>query len=512
MCGVVGALLSLYCRSGCRADVVASALTFHPPEPFYDFEEGEDGKLCIMLCEELYYPAFDGVTAHLLHTKNKTRVPVMCFRTPGAKLTVIVSHGNATDCGAMYVFYSMIAEACKVNVVGYDYTGYGASLKYGTRTTERQTYQDIETVYDWCCSAKSCVDGSGTPLVTDPKRQIVMYGQSLGSGTSCFIASRRPVAGLILHSPILSGIRVLTPSRALWCFDIFPNIDFIKKVRCKTFVIHGEEDSEVRVFHGKQLYEAVPPEFQTEPWWVPERGHNDLLQNNEKEFFARLKRFFAEVIADKPPTILAPRTGGWRSSKTTTSTASSLTPSPRPQTGDGDVDHSLLEGGSGLVRADFNDGAQQSTSATTTAANELDDTESVTTILPDTPGKPEPDREGGEDPPPALAQSPESQAADPEGTWQGVQSTRKPIIPRQSLAAYEAVRDERAADSEATTWSGVQSARKGAAVQDQDEDRAGRSLAAIKLTLPVVVERGVGYAGVGVDARNLRGALDKKGK
>ena len=39
------------------------------------------------------------------------------------------------------------------------------------------------------------------------------------------------ICGMVLHSPIMSGMRVLTPSRALACLDIYPNIDRIKKVK-----------------------------------------------------------------------------------------------------------------------------------------------------------------------------------------------------------------------------------------------------------------------------------------
>jgi hypothetical protein len=41
MGGVVSYLLSLYCKSGCKASVVAAALTFFPPEPpLYRIETG----------------------------------------------------------------------------------------------------------------------------------------------------------------------------------------------------------------------------------------------------------------------------------------------------------------------------------------------------------------------------------------------------------------------------------------------------------------------------------------
>ena len=57
-----------------------------------------------------------------------------------------------------------------------------------------------------------------------------------------------------LCSPILSGIRVLTASRMLACFDIYPNINRIKKVKAPVFVIHGDHDEEVGFHHGYDLH------------------------------------------------------------------------------------------------------------------------------------------------------------------------------------------------------------------------------------------------------------------
>jgi len=257
-------------------------------------------------------------SAEMIITKGKSVIPLLVFKTPGALLTMIFSHGNATDCGAMYAFYSTLATELKINVVAYDYTGYGASRGMTgaaaaaaasssssaaaaaaaaaagasippPRPTEAQTYKDIEAVYEWCVSK---VEGN---LATDPGKQIILYGQSVGSGPSCFLASKRPIAGLVLHSPIMSGIRVLTQSRLLACCDIFPNIDRITNVTAPVFVIHGEEDKEVNVAHGHGLHKAVPPQFRTEPWWVPNRGHNDVLLKNEREFLTRMKNFLQFV-------------------------------------------------------------------------------------------------------------------------------------------------------------------------------------------------------------------------
>ena len=88
-------------------------------------------------------------------------------------------------------------------------------------------------------------------------------------------------------------MRVLTPSRALACLDIFPNIDRIQKVSCPVFIIHGKKDVEVPIEHGMALYANVPEDCRREPWWVENRGHNDICNNPVmlREYIKRLGRF-----------------------------------------------------------------------------------------------------------------------------------------------------------------------------------------------------------------------------
>jgi pimeloyl-ACP methyl ester carboxylesterase len=247
-------------------------------------------------------------SVHLIETKNKTKVPIFYLQYAQAKHTILYSHGNATDCGGMLPLYEMLAMALRVNVVAYDYTGYGVSKHFGIAPTEKQTYQDIETVYQWIVDQK---------IVQDARKELIVYGQSVGSGPSCFLASltgkaQKPIAGLILHSPIMSGLRVLTESRVLGCFDIFPNIDRIGKVNVPVMILHGEADEEVDVMHGKRLHAAgnqakpqsnlyyliyiyisifistihcaVKESCRYDPWWVEKRGHNDILLGHEQQY------------------------------------------------------------------------------------------------------------------------------------------------------------------------------------------------------------------------------------
>mmetsp|Transcript_22394 Transcript_22394/g.27437 ORF Transcript_22394/g.27437 Transcript_22394/m.27437 type:complete len:407 (-) Transcript_22394:1043-2263(-) len=225
------------------------------------------------------------------HPKTKNYVAALIYRVRPSKMTsktktVIYSHGNATDVGAMYYMQILIAKGLQCNVIVYDYSGYGES---GGIPLEHNTYNDIEQVYDY--AVKNVVQNAD-------ERQIVIYGQSVGSGPSCYICTKKPnVGGLILHSPFMSGMRVLTPSRALACLDIFPNINRITNVKCPVMIIHGVLDEEVHISHGRALHDAVPENQKRNPWWVSDRGHNDITEGRVKliEYIQRLKGFFESL-------------------------------------------------------------------------------------------------------------------------------------------------------------------------------------------------------------------------
>jgi pimeloyl-ACP methyl ester carboxylesterase len=108
-----------------------------------------------------------------------------------------------------------------------------------------------------------------------PPEQVILYGQSIGTVPSGFsslnfsdnhnkmdnplsvdLASSNPkLAGLILHSPLLSGMRVAFPgTQRTWCCDAFPSIEKIPRVSCPTLVIHGTDDD---VSFGKLLRETA---------------------------------------------------------------------------------------------------------------------------------------------------------------------------------------------------------------------------------------------------------------
>lgn len=84
-------------------------------------------------------------------------------------------------------------------------------LDPGLQPSEQNTYADIEAAY-------KCLEESyGTK-----QEDIILYGQSVGSGPTLDIAARLPhLRAVVLHSPILSGLRVMYPVKRTYWFDIY---------------------------------------------------------------------------------------------------------------------------------------------------------------------------------------------------------------------------------------------------------------------------------------------------
>lgn len=72
-----------------------------------------------------------------------------------------------------------------------------------------------------------------------------------------WLAAQRPgIAGVVLHSPLLSGVRVFNPSLRFWpsWLDIYPNHLLVRRVDAPLLVMHGTAD-EVRVV-GRRRWQA----------------------------------------------------------------------------------------------------------------------------------------------------------------------------------------------------------------------------------------------------------------
>ncbi|KAL0720118.1 hypothetical protein Bca4012_069442 [Brassica carinata] len=259
---------------GVTSSVAAKFAFFPPSPPSYKVVTDEVTGLLLLAP----YPHRENVEIHKLQTGRGTEIIAIYVRHPMANSTLLYSHGNATDLGQMYELFIELSIHLKVNLMGYDYSGYGQSTG---KPSEHNTYADIEAVY-------KCLEETYGSKQAD----VILYGQSVGSGPTLHLASRFPLLrAVVLHSPILSGLRVMYAVKKTYWFDIYKNIDKIPYVDCPVLIIHGTSDEVVDCCHGKQLWELCKEKY--EPLWVEGGNHCDLEQY--PEYMRHLKKFITTV-------------------------------------------------------------------------------------------------------------------------------------------------------------------------------------------------------------------------
>jgi fermentation-respiration switch protein FrsA (DUF1100 family) len=183
------------------------------------------------------------------------------------KPVILYFHGNAQD----YQYWMDKINAFRA-------AGYGALLAeyrgFGGNTGD-------PSESGFFADAISYMNYLNNQLNVQPEN-IVLYGESLGTGVAVQIGSQFPVKALILESAYASTADIavekyrLFPVRWLM-IDQFRSIDRIRQVRSPLLFMHAIQDQTIPIHHARKLFDAAnePKTFVT----IPEGGHNDLFRN-----------------------------------------------------------------------------------------------------------------------------------------------------------------------------------------------------------------------------------------
>ena len=264
----------------CCKDKITRKLAFYPPKP-PSYSLKKSGETLSLLARDQFGDQINPLEASwvkqevvVLQTQKRQRIPAVHFKNLHGFFTIIFSHGNSTDIGLMRNYIADLSIQLNASILLYEYTGYGMSTG---KTSEQNLNADIEAAYAY--------------LIRDgvPWSQVILYGQSIGSSPTCHLASRYPVGGVILHSPLASGLFLVLKKEKKRRFDIFANIDKIQYIRCPVFLIHGTNDKQLSIRHSEWLGEKV--HFAWPPWWVKGAGHNDIEVLFRKEYLDKIKEY-----------------------------------------------------------------------------------------------------------------------------------------------------------------------------------------------------------------------------
>ena len=184
---------------------------------------------------------------------------------PGAPL-ILYFHGNAGN---------LAGRADRVKY--YRDAGYGVLImsyrSYAGSTgapSEVANILDGLYAYDWLLEKGHAA------------RDIVLYGESLGTGVATQVAVQRQVAGLILDAPYTSFIDLAAlaypyvPVRRL-LKDRYETDKHISQINAPLLVLHGARDEVISVHLGQKVFEAAKQPKKIVVF--PEGQHTDLYSH-----------------------------------------------------------------------------------------------------------------------------------------------------------------------------------------------------------------------------------------
>lgn len=210
------------------------------------------------------------------------KVHVWTFLKNAATKTLIVCHGNGQTLGLMGDELAAIRDRWNVNVVAFDFRGYG---KTGGQANEADILSDAVAVAKWV-HEEALFHG----------QQILVLGRSLGGAPAIEIATKTKVDGLILDRTFSSIVDVaaaryfIFPVR--WAMrNQFRSIEKLPRYTGPLLQMHGDVDEVVPYRFGKKLFDvsnAKPKEFLS----IPGLYHNDPWPES---FWVAGKKFLEQL-------------------------------------------------------------------------------------------------------------------------------------------------------------------------------------------------------------------------
>ncbi len=175
------------------------------------------------------------------------RVNLSAWFIPSAKpdsYVILQCHGNGGNISNR-VDYSLVFYQMGLASLQFDYRGYGNS---GGNPDEEGLYLDALAAWDYLVNERQI-----------PPHKIIVYGESLGGGVGSYLATQKPIGGLVLASTFTS-----VPDRAAELYPFLPvhslskyqfnTYDRLPQIKVPILVIHSREDVIIPFSHGEKNF------------------------------------------------------------------------------------------------------------------------------------------------------------------------------------------------------------------------------------------------------------------
>jgi len=201
-----------------------------------------------------------------------------------SNIYAIFTHGNSSDIYTFFTYLQKFSDKFKVNVICYDYPGYGLSKKLSNHIMSNTTMEEI------CYICQESVVNYVTSNLGVKKENILLVGRSLGTGVVVdYVSKHKWDKPIILFSPFKSVSRTkldiefidkiltfLYKSKNQHGSYGFQSINKMDKITCPIKIIHGENDDVVPIHHSFDLNKVCKNKSLT-PTYVTNSNHRDIV-------------------------------------------------------------------------------------------------------------------------------------------------------------------------------------------------------------------------------------------
>ena len=238
-------------------------LLYHPSENNYS------GDKINFSYEEVFIPTSNNISLKgWFHKKNLKE-----------KKTLVFFHGNAGDLRNRVHKLNLLKDF-DINFLIIAYRGFSGN---SGKPTERGLYEDAQSTLDWL--RKQMIN----------EDQLIIYGESLGTGVTLEIAQNKKYAGIILESPFTSMIDAgkfyypyLPVSFLLK--DRYENLKKLKNINIPILVMHGKKDKIVPFYMGKKVFDNAK-----EPKFFYFSDNDDHMMDYNEDLLKALSAFFKTI-------------------------------------------------------------------------------------------------------------------------------------------------------------------------------------------------------------------------
>ena len=189
--------------------------------------------------------------------------------------TIIFFHGNAGDLTNRIHKLNELNKL-DVNILIISWRGFSGNLG---KPTEKNLYQDAKKSVKW-------LNKNGIE-----KKNIILYGESLGTGVATELGQDNSFAGIILESPftsIANAAKIYYPYLPidLLIKDRYDSIKKIKSIKIPILIMHGKKDNVVPFKMGVELFEKA-----NEPKYSYFSKNDDHMMEFNDQLINSLKKF-----------------------------------------------------------------------------------------------------------------------------------------------------------------------------------------------------------------------------